>query len=83
MELWGQFSMQRPYDQWGRLGAFWSERIERDKVERVRLEGERAESSVGQVVNYIRSWVERMPEMIEELRRWEFRDILGSYLLRS
>jgi hypothetical protein len=83
VELWSQFSMQEPYDHWGRLGAFWSQKIESDKAERERLEGARGEGDAGQVVNYIRSWVERMPEMIAEKRRWEFRDMLGSYLLGS
>ena len=54
--MWGRFSEQQPYDEFGRLGDFWSERVGRDK------DGVRDGDTV-------RTWLDGMPRMVEEARR--------------
>lgn len=62
--LWKSFSDQRPYDRFGRLVDFWSNKVVGNR-ERV-CEGDS-----------VRAWLDRMPRMVEELRREEFRSMLG------
>jgi hypothetical protein len=70
---WASFAKESPYDSWGRLNAFWSEKC---NLERVSIRS--AAGGGGQPVEAITNWVERMPEMVAESRRILFTDIIGT-----
>lgn len=64
VKLWAWFAVQKPYDSWGRLVDFWSAKVNEERL--LAMEGDTA-----------MSWVERMSQMVEELRRREFGSIIG------
>ena len=70
MGLWALFAEQLPYDRFGRLGDFWSQKID-DERGRV---GE-GDSAMG--------WLEKMPRLVEELRRLELDSIIGPFMSMS
>ncbi len=64
VDLWASFAEQLPYDRFGRLVDFWSGKID----------GESGRVGDG---NAALDWLETMPQLVEELRRWEFGTIAG------
>ncbi|KAJ4422581.1 hypothetical protein N0V82_002809 [Gnomoniopsis sp. IMI 355080] len=60
---WALFSEQRPYDSFGAPLEFWAEKVAKERKARNCL-------GLGQ-------WLEKIPQYVEELRRLEFRSILG------
>ena len=70
VELWCAFAESLPYDRFGRLGDFWAERAEAEMQE-VRI----GDTTLG--------WLETMPRLVEELTRWELRNIVGSLCVLS
>jgi len=65
VELWCAFAERLPYDRFGRLGDFWAERADAE-IQEVRI----GDTALG--------WLEKMPRLVEELTRWELRNIVGS-----
>ncbi|KAK3941098.1 hypothetical protein QBC46DRAFT_312338 [Diplogelasinospora grovesii] len=67
VDAWTLFAEQRPYDRFGRLVDFWSEKVD-GEMRRVK-DGDTA-----------KSWLKTMPEMVEESRRWKRKNIIGPLL---
>lgn len=63
VRAWAVFSEQRPYDSFGALIEFWAEKAEQERG---------AKNGLSLV-----QWLERIPCYVEELRRLEFRTIVG------
>jgi len=61
--LWKQFSVQNPYDRFGRLNEFWSQLAADEK--------KRVASSISML-----TWVEEMPGHVEKLRGEDFASTL-------
>lgn len=61
---WAKFAEQLPYDHWGKLVDFWSEKVDEQR------------SLVRQGDTTMR-WLERMPQLVELLRRREFGSMIG------
>ena len=64
VNMWALFAQQLPYDRWGRMVDFWSEKVDEQR-------GLATEDDTTM------NWLERMPQLVEELRRWEFGSIIG------
>lgn len=64
--LWALFAEQLPYDRFGRLVDFWSEKVD----------GEKRRVSHGDTTM---NWLEAMPRLVEELTRWELGNIIGPF----
>lgn len=62
VNLWAAFAANLPYDQWGRMVDFWSEKV--DEQRRLIREGDTA-----------MNWVNRMPRLLQELTRRRFDSI--------
>jgi hypothetical protein len=65
VNLWASFAEQLPYDRWGRMVDFWSEKVDEERG--LIMQG-----------NTTLSWVEKIPRLIEELRRRDFNGIIGA-----
>ncbi|KAJ4395842.1 hypothetical protein N0V93_000056 [Gnomoniopsis smithogilvyi] len=60
---WALFSGQRPYDSFGAPVEFWAQKAEQERE---------AKNSLG-----LRKWLDRIAELVEEVRRLEFKAIVG------
>jgi hypothetical protein len=65
VDAWALWAGCLPYDRFGRLVDFWAEKID----------GEKARVGEG---DSVAGWLEGMTGMVEEMRRWEFGNIIGT-----
>lgn len=62
---WALFSRQKPYDSFGKLVDFWAQKAEKER-------------QLVQDGLHIGVWLEKMPQYIEEMTRFELRSIVAS-----